>query len=108
MLSSRFSIDLIKFPVILRKKNARLKKELQEAEADKREIFNHASSVDHAFALSKIRNEQMTKTNSTLLADNNKRKKEGRSAPLVERIIYSQAYILTPTCLAFHLFRNSV
>ena len=62
--------------VVLRKKNTKLKKELAEAESDKREIFNHASSVDHAFALSKIRNEQMSKTNMTLLDDNNKRRKE--------------------------------
>mmetsp|Transcript_24599 Transcript_24599/g.53004 ORF Transcript_24599/g.53004 Transcript_24599/m.53004 type:complete len:1710 (-) Transcript_24599:57-5186(-) len=62
--------------VVLRKKNTKLKKELAEAESDKREIFNHASSVDHAFALSKIRNEQMTKTNMSLLDDNNKRRKE--------------------------------
>ena len=60
--------------VVLRKKNTKLKKELAEAESDKREIFNHASSVDHAFALSKIRNEQMTKTNMALLDDNNKRR----------------------------------
>jgi len=62
--------------VILRKKNTKLKIELAEAESDKREIFNHASSVDHAFALSKIRNEQMSKTNMSLLDDNNKRRKE--------------------------------
>jgi len=62
--------------VILRKKNTKLKKELAEAESDKREIFNHASSVDHAFALSKIRNEQMSKTNMSLLDDNNRRRKE--------------------------------
>jgi len=62
--------------VVLRKKNTKLKKDLAEAESDKREIFNHASSVDHAFALSKIRNEQMTKTNMALLDDNNKRRKE--------------------------------
>lgn len=62
--------------VVLRKKNTKLKKELTEAESDKREIFNHASSVDHAFALSKIRNEQMSKTNVALLDDNNKRRKE--------------------------------
>ncbi|KAL7530764.1 hypothetical protein ACHAXR_003660, partial [Thalassiosira sp. AJA248-18] len=62
--------------VVLRKKNTKLKKELAEAESDKREIFNHASSVDHAFALSKIRNEQMSKTNLALLDDNNRRRKE--------------------------------
>lgn len=62
--------------VVLRKKNTKLKKELAEAESDKREIFNHASSVDHALALSKIRNEQMTKTNMSLLDDNNRRRKE--------------------------------
>ena len=62
--------------VVLRKKNTKLKKELAEAESDKREIFNHASSVDHAFALSKIRNEQMSKTNMSLLDDNNRRRKE--------------------------------
>jgi len=62
--------------VVLRKRNTKLKKELVEAESDKREIFNHASSVDHAFALSKIRNEQMSKTNLSLLDDNNKRRKE--------------------------------
>ncbi|KAL9191102.1 hypothetical protein ACHAXT_000808 [Thalassiosira profunda] len=60
--------------VVLRKKNTKLKKELAEAESDKQEIFNHASSVDHAFALSKIRNEQMSKTNVALLNDNNKRR----------------------------------
>ena len=74
-LSSMFEF-LRKEIVVLRKKNTKLKKELAEAESDKREIFNHASSVDHAFALSKIRNEQMSKTNMTLLDDNNKRRKE--------------------------------
>ena len=62
--------------VVLRKKNTKLKKELSEAEYDKREIFNHASSVDHAYALSKIRNEQMAKTNESLLDDYTKRRKE--------------------------------
>lgn len=62
--------------VVLRKKNTKLKKDLAEAESDKREIFNHASSVDHAFALSKIRSEQITKTNESLLEDNTKRRKE--------------------------------
>mmetsp|Transcript_9719 Transcript_9719/g.14710 ORF Transcript_9719/g.14710 Transcript_9719/m.14710 type:complete len:419 (-) Transcript_9719:223-1479(-) len=62
--------------VILRKKNTKLKKDLADAETDKREIFNHASGVDHAFSLSKIRNEQMSKTNMALLDDNNKRRKE--------------------------------
>jgi len=62
--------------VVLRKKNAKLKKDLADAESDKREIFNHASGVDHAFSLSKIRNDQMSKTNMALLDDNNKRRKE--------------------------------
>eukprot|EP00578_Thalassiosira_sp_NH16_P027413 CAMPEP_0181092850 /NCGR_PEP_ID=MMETSP1071-20121207/9132_1 /TAXON_ID=35127 /ORGANISM="Thalassiosira sp., Strain NH16" /LENGTH=1679 /DNA_ID=CAMNT_0023175045 /DNA_START=150 /DNA_END=5185 /DNA_ORIENTATION=+ len=62
--------------VVLRKKNTKLKKELSEAESDKREIFNHASSVDHAFALAKIRNEQMSRTNFSLLEENNIRRKE--------------------------------
>ena len=62
--------------VVLRKKNTKLKKELAESESDKREIFNHASGVDHALALSKIRNDQMSKTNMTLLDDNNRRRKE--------------------------------
>lgn len=62
--------------VVLRKKGTKLKKELAEAESDKREIFNHASGVDHAFSLSKIRNEQMSKTNMALLDDNNRRRKE--------------------------------
>jgi len=62
--------------VVLRKKNTKLKKDLADAETDKREIFNHASGVDHAFSLSKIRNEQMSKTNMALLDDNNKRRKE--------------------------------
>jgi myosin heavy subunit len=62
--------------VALRKKNTKLKKELAESESDKREIFNHASGVDHALALSKIRNDQMSKTNMTLLDDNNRRRKE--------------------------------
>jgi myosin heavy subunit len=62
--------------VVLRKKNTKLKKELAESESDKREIFNHASSVDHTLALSKIRNDQMSKTNMTLLDDNNRRRKE--------------------------------
>jgi hypothetical protein len=62
--------------VILRKKNTKLKKELAESESDKRELFNQASGVDHALALSKIRNDQMSKTNMTLLDDNNRRRKE--------------------------------
>jgi hypothetical protein len=62
--------------VVLRKKNTKVKKELAESESDKREIFNHASGVDHALALSKIRNDQMSKTNMTLLDDNNRRRKE--------------------------------
>ena len=62
--------------MVLRKRNTKIKKDLAEAESDKREIFNHASSVDHAFALSKIRNEQMSKTNMALLDDNNRRRKE--------------------------------
>eukprot|EP00986_Skeletonema_menzelii_P005796 scaffold2145_cov136-Skeletonema_menzelii.AAC.1 len=62
--------------VVLRKKNTKLKKELAESESDKRELFNQASSTDHALALSKIRNDQMSKTNMTLLDDNNRRRKE--------------------------------
>ena len=62
--------------VALRKKNAALKKSLAESESYKREIYNHASSVDHSYALAKIRIEQMTKTNMTLLEDNNKRRKD--------------------------------
>ena len=62
--------------VVLRKKNTKLKKELAESEADKRELFNQASSTDHALTLSKIRNDQMSKTNMTLLDDNNRRRKE--------------------------------
>ena len=62
--------------VVLRKKNATLKRQLTESEAFKREIYNHASSVDHSFALAKIRIEQMTKTNSALLEDNNRRRKD--------------------------------
>ncbi|KAL7508418.1 hypothetical protein ACHAXN_005483 [Cyclotella atomus] len=62
--------------VALRKKNSALKKQLTESEAYKREIYNHASSVDHSYALAKIRIEQMTKTNATLLEDNNRRRKD--------------------------------
>lgn len=62
--------------VILRKKNTKLKKDLAEAESDKREMFKHSSSLDHSFAVAKIRNEQMSKTNMSLLDDNNKRRKE--------------------------------
>jgi myosin heavy subunit len=62
--------------VVLRKKNTKLKKELAESESDKRELFNQASGTDHALALAKIRNDQMSKTNMTLLDDNNRRRKE--------------------------------
>eukprot|EP00804_Cyclotella_cryptica_P008849 CCRYP_013082-RA/>CCRYP_013082-RA protein AED:0.07 eAED:0.07 QI:484/1/1/1/0.91/0.92/13/136/1750 len=62
--------------VTLRKKNTALKKQLAESEADKRAIYNHASSVDHSYALSKIRVEQMSKSNAALLEDNNMRRKE--------------------------------
>lgn len=43
---------------------------------NEKEIYNHASSQDHSYALSKIRLEQLTKTNATLLEDNNIRRKE--------------------------------
>ena len=62
--------------LVLRKKNVKIKKELAEAESDKRELFNHASSVDHSLSLSKIRCEQLTKTNATLLDDSTRRRKE--------------------------------
>ena len=62
--------------VVLRKKNMKLKKDLAEAETDKREIFKHSQSLDHSFAVAKIRNEQMSKTNNALFEDNSKRRKE--------------------------------
>lgn len=65
--------------VVLRKKNATLKRQLTESEAYKREIYNHASSVDHSFALAKIRIEQMTQTNSALLEDNNRKRKDNNN-----------------------------
>jgi len=65
--------------IALRKKNIQLKKELAEAESDKRETFNHASSLDHSLALSKMCGEQMAKTNATLLDDNNRRRKESNN-----------------------------
>ncbi len=63
--------------VALRKKNTKLKKDLADAETGKREMFKHSSNLDHSFAIAKIRNEQMCKTNASLLEDNNKRRKEG-------------------------------
>ena len=62
--------------IALRKKNTHLKKELAAAESDRREMCNHSSSIDHALAVAKIRNEQMNKTNMSLLDDNNRRRKE--------------------------------
>jgi myosin-5 len=62
--------------VVLRKKNMKLKKDLSAAESDKREIFKHSQNLDHSFAVAKIRNEQMSKTNNTLFEDNSKRRKE--------------------------------
>jgi len=62
--------------IVLRKKNTHLKKELAAAESEKRDISNHSSSIEHAFAVAKIRNEQMNKTNMSLLDDNNRRRKE--------------------------------
>jgi hypothetical protein len=62
--------------IVLRKKNTHLKKELAAAESEKREMSNHSSSIEHAFAVAKIRNEQMNKTNMSLLDDNNRRRKE--------------------------------
>lgn len=62
--------------VVLRKKNTKIKKELAEAESDKREIFQHVSAVEHSAALSNIRVQQMTKTNMALLEENTRRRKE--------------------------------
>jgi len=62
--------------VVLRKKNTKLKRELAESEAEKREMFNHASSTEHAFALSKIRSEQLTRNNAQLTENANRFKKE--------------------------------
>jgi len=59
--------------VVLRRKNTKLRKELAEAESDKQEIFDHALDIDHAFSLSKICNEQKSKTDMALLDDTNRR-----------------------------------
>jgi len=62
--------------VILRKKNIKLKKDIAEAETDKRDMFKHTSNLDHSLAVAKIQNEQMSKTNASLLEDDIKRRKE--------------------------------
>eukprot|EP00581_Thalassiosira_minuscula_P009908 CAMPEP_0183708778 /NCGR_PEP_ID=MMETSP0737-20130205/4981_1 /TAXON_ID=385413 /ORGANISM="Thalassiosira miniscula, Strain CCMP1093" /LENGTH=1321 /DNA_ID=CAMNT_0025936715 /DNA_START=22 /DNA_END=3987 /DNA_ORIENTATION=- len=62
--------------VEVRKKNAKLEKQLAEAETTKQAISIHSSSVDHAYSLLKTRNEQMVTTNMTLLDNINHRRKE--------------------------------
>mmetsp|Transcript_22724 Transcript_22724/g.30071 ORF Transcript_22724/g.30071 Transcript_22724/m.30071 type:complete len:1523 (-) Transcript_22724:252-4820(-) len=53
----------------LRAKNSDLKNELVEAEADKREIAQHAESIDAAAKLSNLRASQLTKTNQALIKE---------------------------------------
>ena len=62
--------------IVLRKKNTHLKKELAAKESERRDMYNHSSSIENTLAMAKIRNDQMNKTNMSLLDDNNRRRKE--------------------------------
>uniref|UniRef100_A0A7S1YKS9 Uncharacterized protein n=1 Tax=Grammatophora oceanica TaxID=210454 RepID=A0A7S1YKS9_9STRA len=54
---------------MLRGKNSDLKTELRDAETDKRELLSHAESAEAAASASRLRVAQLTKNNSTLMAE---------------------------------------